>query len=211
MARPREHGERTAAALLEAAERSVAQGGLGALSVRGVAGEVGTTTRAVYSLFGSKDGLVIALGTHAFNLLREAMDSLPTTDDPARDLVEAGAVVFRGFTLGHPALFAISLLREGVEPEIAREFWSVQASALARLEARIERLAGADRLGRRTVPDAVMEFHALCEGLAALELRGIMHGSDAERRWRDALRALVAGWRATGSAGGTSAEETRPS
>jgi AcrR family transcriptional regulator len=211
MPRPREHGERTAAALLEAAERSVAEGGLEALSVRRVAGEVGTTTRAVYSLFGSKDGLVIALGTHAFNLLGEAMDSLPMTDDPAHDLVESGAVVFRRFTLGHPALFAISLLQVGVEPEIAREFWSVQESALARLEARIGRLADAGLLGRRTVPDAVMEFHAFCEGLAALELRCIMYGGDAERRWRDALRALVAGWRVTESSGATSAEETRPS
>jgi AcrR family transcriptional regulator len=197
MPRPREHGERTATALLDTAERIVTQGGLPALSVRRVASEVGTTTRAVYSLFGSKDGLVIALGTHAFNLLTESMDSLPMTDDPARDLVEAGAVVFRRFTLGHPALFAISLLRQGVEPEIAREFLSVQTSALARLEARIGRLADAGRLGTRALPDAVLEFHALCEGLAALELRGIMHGGDPECRWRDALRALVAGWGAT--------------
>ena len=53
MGRPREHDAGTAAALLDAAERIVESEGLAALSVRRVADEVGTTTRAVYSLFGS--------------------------------------------------------------------------------------------------------------------------------------------------------------
>ena len=67
MGRPREHDERTRAALREAAERLVAAGGPGALSVRAVAEEAGTTTRAVYSVFGSKEGLVVdALARDAF-------------------------------------------------------------------------------------------------------------------------------------------------
>ena len=69
MGRPREHNEATATALLEAAERTVQAAGLEALSVRGVADDVGTTTRAVYTLFGSKDGLLVALGTRAFAML----------------------------------------------------------------------------------------------------------------------------------------------
>jgi len=56
MGRPREHDEATRAALLEAAERIVADRGPTALSVRAVAEAAGTSTRAVYSLFGSKDG-----------------------------------------------------------------------------------------------------------------------------------------------------------
>ena len=53
MGRPKEHDARTAAALLEAAESVVQSDGVDALSVRRVADEVGTSTRAVYSLFGS--------------------------------------------------------------------------------------------------------------------------------------------------------------
>lgn len=45
--------------------------GLEGLSVRGVAAEAGTTTRAVYSLFGSRDGLIVALGAHAYDLFRD--------------------------------------------------------------------------------------------------------------------------------------------
>ena len=84
MGRPREHDESTAAALLDAAERAVEVEGLAALSVRGVAHDVGTTTRAVYSLFGSKDGLVVALGARAFDLLGAAVGALPRRTIPLR-------------------------------------------------------------------------------------------------------------------------------
>jgi AcrR family transcriptional regulator len=198
MGRPREHDERIAAALLDAAERTVAEGGVEALSVRPLARAIGASTRAVYSLFGSKEGLIIALGSRAFTLLREGLDALPTTDDPARDLVEAGAVVFRRFALGHPALFSIGLVQADVPAELAREFRSVQEQALGRLHARIGRLKDIGRLGRRSEPEAALAFHALCEGLAAMEARCIVRSGEAEHMWRDALQALVAGWEVAG-------------
>ena len=39
--------------------------------------------------------------------------------------------------------------------------------------------------------EATIQFHALCEGLAALELRATFPPEDAERIWRDALTALI--------------------
>ena len=198
MARPRAYDEHTAAALLDVAERLVAEGGLQALSVRRVASAIGATIRAVYSLFGSKDGLLIALGARAFTLLSDGLDALPTTDDPAGDVVEAGVVVFRRFTRSHPALFTIGFLQTGVPADIARAFRTAQDNALARLHAKIGRLKTTGQLGARSELQAAIEFHALCEGLAALEDRGILRTDEAERLWRDALRALVAGWAATG-------------
>jgi AcrR family transcriptional regulator len=194
MGRPKEHNERTALALLDAAERIVEEGGLAAVSVRHVADAVGTTTRAVYSLFGSKDGLIVALGARAFSLLGAAIEALPTTADPARDLVEAGVLVFRPFALGHPALFRIGVQQVAVSSEQAGQFRRAQEDALAGLRDRIAPLAAAGRLRERGIPDAIAEFHALCEGLAALELRLAIPGDDAERIWRDGLAALVAGW-----------------
>jgi AcrR family transcriptional regulator len=88
MGRPKEHDEATAHALLEAAERLVQSGGADAVSVRRVADEVGTSTRAVYSLFGSKEGLLAALGTRAWELVAEGLDRLAVTDDPAQDVVD---------------------------------------------------------------------------------------------------------------------------
>ena len=198
MGRPREYDQRTAAALLDEAERLVADGGLEALSVRRAASAIGATIRAVYSLFGSKEGLVIALGARAFTLLSDALDALSLTDDPAADVVEAGVVVFRRFTRSHPALFTIGFLQTNVSADIARAFRDAQEQAFARLCARMGRLKLAGQLGPRSELQATVEFHALCEGLAALEARCLLRADDAEHTWRDALRALVAGWAAPG-------------
>jgi AcrR family transcriptional regulator len=199
MGRPKEHDEHTAAALLDAAERIVLADGLDGLSVRGVADAVGTTTRAVYSLFGSKDGLLVALGTRAFELLGAAINALATTDDPAADLVEAGIEVFRRFAIEHPMLFRIGVQRTLLSPDLAGRFRAAAHEAFAGLEARMSRLEEAGLLGPRTVGDAACEFHALCEGLAAVELRRLMPAGEESRIWRDALTALVAGFATPGS------------
>ena len=118
MGRPREHDERTREDLRAAAELLVAEGGPDALSVRAVAGEAGTTTRAVYSIFGSKDGLVAALAQTAFELLYDNIDRLPETDDPVADLVAVGTKVVRGLVRQHPALYRIAFQRiAGLQPE----------------------------------------------------------------------------------------------
>jgi AcrR family transcriptional regulator len=206
MGRPREHDERTAAALLATAERAIHEHGLGALSVRSVAEQAGTTTRAVYSLFGSKDALVAALGAHAFEMLGETVKALPTTDDPVADLIAAG-LAFRAFALEHPTLFAIAI--QGAAPDAAPwlQVRAAATEALKGLEHRLDRLSQASGLGGRTVTDAAFQFHALCEGLAALELRSNRDPTQARRLWQEALNALVNGF---GVAKPTSAGPHRP-
>ena len=51
----------------------------------------------------------------------------------------------------------------------------------------------------------VIKFHALCEGLAAIELRGQMTSGEEMRIWRDALTALVAGFAVVAQPGGIGA------
>ncbi len=194
MGRPREHDQATAEALLEAAERTVQAAGLEGLSVRGVADDVGTTTRAVYSVFGSKDGLLAALGNRAFTTLGAAIAKLPATADPDADLVKAGVAVFRRFAIGHPSLFRIGVQQTVGPPGLAGDFAQAATQAFAGLEARVTRVQVAGLLGGRSVRDAACQFHALCEGLAAVELRGFMNPGEEERIWRDALTALVAGF-----------------
>jgi AcrR family transcriptional regulator len=193
VSRPKEHDARTAAALLDAAEHIAEGEGLTALSVRRVANEVGTTTRAVYSLFGSMDGLVTALGVRAFDLLGEAVAALPRTSDPVEDLVEAG-LVFRRFAREHPALFRIAVQHIDLPPDAGRGFAGAASRALAVLHDRVGRLNETGRLGERPVEEAVLGFHALCEGLAAIEARCLIPDEDAERLVSDALSALVHGW-----------------
>ena len=193
MGRPREHDERTAEALLDAAEKVIQTEGMTALTVRGVADHVRTTVRAVYSLFGSRDGLLVALGTRAFDMLGAAVRGVPETDDPAADLVAAGVSVFRPFVVEHPALFRIGF-RGFVPQELFAKFEASNRQALAGLVAKVDRLDQAGLLGGRSVDAAVCTFHALCEGLAEVELRAGLPPGAEEPFWRDALSVLVAGW-----------------
>src|SRR6266498_2777583 len=126
MGRPKEHDEQTASALLAAAERTIHEHGIGALSLRELAVDAGTTTRAVYSLFGSKDGLLGALGARAFELLQAGLETLPESDDPCDDLVEAG-LMFRRFALGHSALFSIGI--QVTEPSLWPRFRAAASEA----------------------------------------------------------------------------------
>jgi len=193
MGRRREHDEKTAAALLDAAERIVAEQGIDALSLREVARDAGTTTRAIYSLFGSKDGLLGALGVRAFNLLQREIEALPASDQPSDDLIEV-ALIYRRFALEHPALFSIAFHR--ADPAIWPRFRAAAVDALAVLDTRFEPLADADLLGGRSVSEASTQFRALGEGAAWTELRGNPLPPDPERFWRNAFHALITGFTA---------------
>ena len=200
--RPKEHDEQTRATLRAAAERLVAEGGPDALSVRSVADEAGTTTRAVYSLFGSKDGLVSALAQSAFELLYARIDELPETEDPAADLVAVGTDVVRGLVRDHPALYRIAFQRiAGLHPEPG--LVEARQRAWVQLQGRVQRLKDVGLLGQKSVPDAAREINAMWEGLANAELRGdvlrIMPEGEEAAAWREALTTVVRGFKASGS------------
>ena len=189
--RRREHDDKTAEALLDAAERTIAGEGVDALSLRQVANDAGTSTRAIYTLFDAQDGLVAALGMRAFNILQRDIETLPATDQPGQDLVEV-AVVFRRFALEHPALFSIAFHR--ADPAIWPRFRAAAIDALTVLDKRFEPLEDADLLGGRSVSEASTQFRALCEGAAWTELRGNPLSPNPERFWRNAFHALITGF-----------------
>jgi len=112
------HDQDTAQQLLRAAEGIAADEGPEGVTVRHVAEAAGVSVRAVYSLYGSKDGLLIALGRRAFEMLGAGVRALPETGDPAADLVAAGVLVFRRFAVEHPSLFRIGVQSYGIAPEI---------------------------------------------------------------------------------------------
>jgi AcrR family transcriptional regulator len=201
MGRPREHDEATREALRAAAEKLFDEGGAAAVSVRAVADEVGTTTRAVYSLFGSLDGLVVdALAAKAYEILEAGLDTQTETDDPACDLIEAAVSVFRPFVLDHPSLFRITFQRAVPRFEPGPELVEARASSLRRLQQKVGRLGPAGQLGSTPLEDAVIQFQALCEGLGNFELRRdalrLLPPGAEEDGWRRAFTNLVRGFSA---------------
>jgi AcrR family transcriptional regulator len=201
MGRTRVHDEATVAALLDAAEAIVEAEGLEALSVRRLAQHVGTTTRAVYSTLGSMDALLAALGLRAFELLRARIAALPRSDDPTADLITIGTMGFRRWALDHPALFQVGFQHQvSVPAEVWARFAISAERALDTLYELIGRVQQDGGLAGRTLDQATWQFHSLCEGLAAMDLRGGLPcpAGDSLPIWTDALSALLAGWRVTG-------------
>jgi AcrR family transcriptional regulator len=191
MSRPREHDEQVAEVLLDAAEQLIAANGVDGLSLRAVAEDAGTTTRAIYTLFGSKSALVGALGVRAMHLLRQEVPARRATEDPVADVVEAG-LVFRRFALEHPALFSVAFHRASARSWPL--FRDAAVEAFNTLAQWFQPLAAQGLLGDRSVSEAAQQFDALCEGLAWMELRGNPLQPDPESFWRSAITALVTGF-----------------
>ncbi len=204
MGRPREHDDTTAAGLLDAAEGLLASRGAGAVTVRAVAEAGDTTTRAVYSLFGGKAGLVEQLAGRGYDVLTGLVSSLPESDDPAADLVAAGVKGFRVFATERPHLFRLTFEHVTAETVQDRE---VRLRARGSYEALVRWIARAQQAGvvdDRPEAEVAFAFHSLCVGLAitALSRRlppegpgfwpGVADLSD-EALWEAALTALVRG------------------
>lgn len=193
MGRPIQHDERTRAALLEVAEALLVERGPDALSVRAVAHGAGTTTRAVYSVFGAKEGMFAALAEHGFEMLGELVRDVPITDDPIADLVAAAMDGFRAWALAHPALYRLTFDRMMIGAATDRRVRDAAATALQHLRTFFVRAAHAGALGNRDIDDAITQFHALCEGIVTVELRGMLAPHSAQRLAHDAFEALLRG------------------
>ena len=199
MGRPREHDEATRELLRAAAERIVAEKGLEALSVRAVADAARTTTRAVYSSFRSKDGLVDALAQTAFEFLYTEIERLPETTDPTNDLVDMAIRVFRRLALEHPVLYRIAFQRVAPALRAGPDVTAARQRAFAQLQNKIRRLERDGTLGRVSLHDATVAIEAMMEGLANAELRGrtlpILSPGKEKQAWRRALTTLIRGFR----------------
>lgn len=196
MGRPRLHDQSTERDLIRAAERLLATEGAEGLSVRRLAEAAGTSARAIYSVFGSMEGLLGALFREAFLALISDLDAQPVTDDPIADLIALGDQGFRAWALKRPALYGLVFGGRPPEPGLPEAEAGVQA--FGRLIARVRRCSAAGLLPEGGEPAIAMSFHALCEGMASLELRGrfpVDPLDDPAKAWRQALTALVNGYR----------------
>lgn len=195
MGRPREHDEATAERLLEAAEHLSASRGWDAVTVRAVAAEAGTSTRAVYALFASKEGLEQALHEAMFRRLRDLLKDREHGDDPRTDLLNT-ALAYRRWATERPERYALAMHRF-----VGKSARSRSESGLAVSREALDELRGAVRrchaaglvAGERDVEDVVIQLRALAHGLAEWENLGLL-GADPERHWRVTITAVLEGY-----------------
>jgi AcrR family transcriptional regulator len=192
MGRPKEHDDATRERLLQAAEHLSATKGFDALTVRAVAEEAGTTTRAVYALFGSKDGLEQALHQGMYTRLRDLERGRRRREDPRADLLEL-ALSYRRWAVERPERYAAAIHRLGQPRRPASEAGvAVSREALDELRQAVQRCHDAGLLVVEP-EDVVIHMRAVVHGLAEFENLGLL-GPDPERHWRTVISAVLDGY-----------------
>jgi AcrR family transcriptional regulator len=200
MGRPKEHGDATRAALLTRAGELLQSEGPGALSLRRLAADSGTTTRAVYSLFGGKEGLLSAMYREMGATLTRLHAAVPEQSDVVKELMEL-CLAYRKSVRRYPMLY----------PLLFGDVPGFVPSAQDRAEARrgffrvlstLKRGIAEGVFRGRSAEDIGYELWALVHGLASLEIKAALGTpAQAERRWVDATRTLLAGFTETAARG----------
>lgn len=169
--------------LLEAASAAVSRSGPDSVSLRRVAEEAGTTTAAVYTLFGSREVLVDAVVAEGFRRFGAHLDAVEETDDPGADLFALG-VAYRRSALAEPHFYR-AMFDQPVPP--GRD--DLAGPTFGRLQSAAARVLGRPA-GEPSARELALRLWALVHGLVGLELGGHLPGDDAERarRFEDALR-----------------------
>ncbi|MBC8071419.1 MAG: TetR/AcrR family transcriptional regulator [Deltaproteobacteria bacterium] len=175
--------------MIECAAKILGDEGIGALSVRRVAAEVGASTMVVYTHFVDKDGLVDAAVAEAFERFATALSSVQL-GDPAAHLRALGRS-YRAFALRNPAWYRLLFWRSGdgraMPPASARAF-----DTLSRAIGRI--LADFDRPAKDIEP-AALNVWATTHGLVSLELSGAIPSEQADAAFERMLDFVDAGLR----------------
>lgn len=173
--------------------------GIASLSLRSLAGQVGTSTSAVYSLFGGKAELLAALYEGAFAQFGAAQRAVPVTGDVGDDLMALGHAYW-AWARAHPDLYPVlfSGVLGDVEPNPAQV-----AAAASTIEPLARLVQSAVETGRMVGDPGAITFAvwAAVHGAVSLVLANCAPEAERTRAdWFDATAgAVIRGWLATGN------------
>ena len=167
--------------LIETAARILAEDGLGGLSTRRLANELGVSTMVVYTRFGSMPELMDAVISEGFDRQAVRLDAVEETRNARTDLVEL-AVAYRANALANPHLYSIMYAGNG-EPqhraEQAKETFDLLTAAVT-------------RAGEPAV--LAEQIWSVVHGAVSLELAGMAGSPDrAAQALRASIKRLVSG------------------
>jgi len=177
--------------LLDAAGRLLESEGPEALTMRRIAGEVGSATSVLYSMFGGKAGVAEALWCEGFERLHAAL-AAAEGDGPLARLAAMGQA-YRACALSNRSYYAVMFARPipGFAPspeayEVSlRPLWLLTEAVAACVEAGVFRRVDAAHAAR--------VLWAASHGAVSLELAGYEGAVDADRCYED-LVAAAAAW-----------------
>ncbi|MDQ4502948.1 TetR/AcrR family transcriptional regulator [Sinomonas sp. ASV322] len=190
MARPVVHDDAVRSRLLEVTLELVDREGPARVTLREVAASAGTSTTAIYSLFGGKTELLQAVVDGGFASF--AQSQREAADGGLRTL----GLAYREWALGHPALYRLmfgSSARPdgGVAPSSA-----VGEAAMAPLRDAVATGQRSGELRAASVEAAVIAIWGQVHGLVSLEFACVEPEADWAGIYAEALEAVARAWAA---------------
>lgn len=178
--------------------RIVGREGPEALSLRRLTQGAGTSTSAVYSLYGSRDALLDAVCRRAIEVFVESTSVAPT-DNPLADLATLGRR-YRRWALAHPKMYPVMFGRRRSDtPDSIRQR---TGPIMAPLKETLQRCLDAGLLINVPVDTIVGLLWAMVHGYVTLEIDGLLAATlpeeplstTPEERFTTLLRAAISHW-----------------
>ena len=193
MPRPKQRTPQLRDRVLQAAVDMLTTEGVAGFTTRKVAEGAGTSTPAVYELFGDKAGLVRELFFEGFRMLHQRLAELGTSADPRADMV-AVIPVLRQFARDNPALSRLMFSRAFAEFDPGPSERQAGSAVREFIVARVRRCIDAGIIAGDPA-DIAHILLAVAQGLIVQETAGWLGTSSAStnRRWNLATTALVNG------------------
>jgi AcrR family transcriptional regulator len=165
--------------------RVLEESGPGGLQARGLTSEIGTSTQAVYTLFGGMPGLFEALVVDGFARFGRHVGSVPDTDDAVADFFTKGWA-YCDWALAHPQLYRLmfGITGSGVRPharlemseaEMLANFPEGQAAADVLVRS-LQRVVDARRIRPVDAVVAARQFLSATHGYVLLQSAGAFGG-----------------------------------
>jgi AcrR family transcriptional regulator len=184
------HNSDLATRLVDEAGRLLSDEGTAALSLRRLATATGTSTMAVYTLFGDKQGLLAAMYRAGFERLGAAMSSaVEGVDDPLAALAELG-LAYRRAALANPHLYDLMFGRPvaAFDPDPADR--ETADSTFRPLVDGVQRCMDSRAIVAGDAERVASYLWAVSHGMVSLELAGQL-ADDAAARDAAYIDALI--------------------
>lgn len=162
MARPPLYDDALRDRLLDAAARAVDAKGPERISLRDVAQDAGTSTSAVYALFGGKAELLVAVIEHGFSSFGASQAEVPQGD------LRALGLAYREWAIGNAALYRLMFGGAIIAVDDCTADAATTSAAMAPLVATL-----ATRVPEAEVMAAALTVWAQVHGAVSLELAGV--------------------------------------
>lgn len=177
--------------ILEAAWRQIAEVGVGELSLRRVAADVGMRAPSLYVYFPSKNALYDALFADAAAEFQERYRRAVSAPDPEAAL-RAGLACYLRFALENPGKFQLHFQRPVPSFQPSEASFDIARDTYELFRHSLERMVEARKLHPRVLEQRSLDLlTAISSGLASQQLSNEPDASFAKGRWTSLVDEVI--------------------